>query len=327
MKLPFEKIERKVIVRRDADTNKDYGCKPEERSIEVLLKYGIINLNKPAGPTSHQISDYVKKILHADKCGHSGTLDPGVSGVLPIAIENATKIVQVLLTAGKEYVTVIHLHSEISEEKIKEALSELTGKIMQMPPIRSSVKRQLREREIYYIEVIEISGRDILLKIGCQAGTYIRKYAYDLGIKLGCGAHMAELVRTKAGPFNYKNWITLQDLKDAYETNDEKELRRIIHPIESGVDHLAKIWIIDTAVDTVSHGAALSVPGVAKLHDSINQGDTVAIMTLKDELVAIGEAQMNSQNMHAQKKGVAVTNLRVFMQAGVYPRFVRYLLS
>lgn len=228
-----------------------------------------------------------------------------------------------MLIAGKEYVTIIHLHSEISEEKIREALKELAGKIMQMPPIRSSVKRQLREREIYYIEVLEISGRDILLKIGCQAGTYIRKYAYDLGEKLGCGAHMAELVRTKAGPFNYKDWVTLQDLKDAYETKDEKELRMIIQPIEKGAEHLPKIWVIDTAVDTVSHGAALSVPGVAKLHDNINQGDTVAIMTLKDELVAIGEAQMNSQNIAAQKKGIAVTKLRVFMQAGVYPKFIR----
>ncbi|MFH0752578.1 MAG: RNA-guided pseudouridylation complex pseudouridine synthase subunit Cbf5 [archaeon] len=323
MKLPFEKIERKIAIKREAETDSRYGCRPEKRSVEKILEYGIVNLNKPSGPTSHQVSDYVKKILKVQKAGHSGTLDPNVSGVLPIAIGRATKIVQVLLTAGKEYVSIIHLHSEIKEDKIREVLNEFIGKIMQLPPIKSSVKRQLREREIYYIEILEISGRDILLKIGCQAGTYIRKYAHDLGEKLGTGAHMAELVRTKAGPFNYENWVTLQELKDAFEMKDEKAIRRAIQPVENGVGHLPKLWIIDTAVDTISHGAALSVPGVVKLHDNINQGDIVAIMTLKDELVAIGEAQMNSQNILAQSRGIVATKLRVFMQAGIYPKFVR----
>ncbi len=246
--------------------------------------------------------------------------------MLPIALDRATKIVQVLLTAGKEYVTIIHIHDKIEEEKVRQTLNEFIGKITQLPPIRSAVKRQLRERSVYYIEVLEIQGQDVLMKVGCQAGTYIRRLADDVGKKLGCGAHMAELVRTKAGPFNYKSWVTLQDLKDAYEMWKEgkkEEIRKVILPVEAGVEHLPKIWIIDTAVDTVSHGAALSTPGIARLHSGINHNDTVAVMTLKDELVALGTAQMNSQNMLLQQKGIAVNNLRVFMQPGIYPKFIK----
>ena len=324
--LPFEKIKQDILVRKEATTNEEYGCRPENRTEEELIQNGIVNLNKPQGPTSHQIADYAKNILQVPKVGHSGTLDPNVSGVLPMATGNATKIVQVLLTAGKEYVVIIHIHDDVEESKIRTALDEFIGKITQLPPIRSAVKRQLRERSVYYLEVLEIDGRDVLVKVGCQAGTYIRRLADDLGKKIGCGAHMAELVRTKAGPFSYKNWVTLQDLKDAYETWKEGkkgEIRKVMMHVEAGVEHLAKIWIIDTAVDTLSHGAALSVPGIAKMHGGINRDDTVAVMTLKDELVALGTAQMNSQNMLLQQKGVAVNNLRVFMQIGKYPKFTK----
>ncbi len=326
MELPSEKISRNVLVRREASTNESYGCRPENRTVQDLINNGMVNLNKPSGPTSHQVADYAKKILNVPKIGHSGTLDPIVSGVLPLATGNATKIVQILLTAGKEYITIIHIHDKVDEETVRKVLIEFTGKIMQLPPVRSSVKRELRERSVYYIDVLEIKDQDILLRVGCQAGTYIRKLAHDIGLRLGCGAHMAELIRTKAGPFNYKNWVTLQDLTDAYENwkeGKEEELKRIITPVETGVGHVAKIWVIDTAVDTLSHGAALSVPGIAKLHDGIEKGDTVAVMTLKDELVALGVSQMESKDLLTQQRGVAVNNLRVFMQSGKYPRFIR----
>lgn len=325
--LPFEKIERKILVKREVQTSDRYGGNPGQRPINELIKNGMIDLNKIQGPTSHQVTDYIKKILDLDKAGHSGTLDPNVSGVLPIATGNATKIVQVLLTAGKEYITIIHLHEPVEEAKIRETVQEFIGKIKQLPPIRSAVKREVRERFVYYLELMEIDGQDILAKVGCQAGTYIRKIAHDLGQRLGTGAHMAELVRTKAGPFSYKNWVTIHDVKDAYETwkekGDETQLRKVILPVEEGVKHLPKVWVTDTAVDTLSHGASLSAPGIAKLNDNINQGDTIAIMTLKEELVAIATAQMNSQNMLLQKKGIAANQMRVFMQPGIYPKFIK----
>src|SRR3989344_2269983 len=110
--LPFERIQRRVLVKKESETNWDYGQNPEKRSVEELINYGIINLNKFSGPTSHQISDYVQKILNIDKSGHSGTLDPNVTGVLPIALGKATRIVQTLLKSGKEYVCLMHLHKQ-----------------------------------------------------------------------------------------------------------------------------------------------------------------------------------------------------------------------
>ncbi len=325
--LPFEKIERKILIKKEANSTGQYGSDPDKRTIKDLINCGMINLNKVQGPTSHQVSDYIKQSLELNKAGHSGTLDPNVSGVLPIATGNATKIVQVLLTAGKEYITIIHIHELVEDAKIREAVQEFIGTIKQLPPVRSAVKREIREREVYYMELMEIDGQDILAKIGCQAGTYIRKIAHDLGQMLGPGAHMAELIRTKAGPFSYKTWVTMHDVKDAYETwketGDETQLRKVILPVEEGARHLPKIWVSDNAVDTLSHGASLSAPGIVKLHDMMNQGDTVAIMTLKEELLAIGTAQMNSQNMMFQKKGIAANQLRVFMQPGIYPKFIK----
>ena len=200
--LPFEKIERKILVRKEAETEEKYGCIPEYRKTEEIINYGIVNINKPKGPTSHQVSDFVQKILHINKSGHSGTLDPAVTGVLPVALGRATRIVQTLLTAGKEYVGIMHLHKNIEETKLRETIQkDFIGKIRQMPPLKSSVKRQLRTRTVYYFEIMEIEDKDVLFKVGTQAGTYIRKLIHDIGQKIGTGAHMAELRRTKAGPF------------------------------------------------------------------------------------------------------------------------------
>ncbi|MBT5740510.1 hypothetical protein HOI26_05435 [Candidatus Woesearchaeota archaeon] len=152
-----------------------YGKPPAERSTEELLKYSVINIDKPKGPTSHQISDYVKKLLKVNKAGHSGTLDPAVTGVQPIGVERATRITQFLLTAPKEYVCVMYLHKDFPEETIRTELNKFIGKIQQLPPIKSAVKRQIRTREIYELEIIEINKREVLFRVKCQAGTYIRK--------------------------------------------------------------------------------------------------------------------------------------------------------
>ncbi len=320
--LPFEKVKRKVLVKKESGTNPSLGCKPEERTTKDIINYGVINIDKPKGPTSHQVSDFVQKILNIKKSGHSGTLDPSVTGVLPVAIGSATKVVQVLLSAGKEYVAIMHLHKEIPEKDVKKAFTSFTGKIMQKPPIKSAVKRVLREREIYYLELIEMEGKDVLFRVGCQAGTYIRKLIHDIGAKLGCGAHMAELRRTKAGPFNEESLCTLQDLQDAFhyykkEQND-RFLRKIIQPVEKAVRHLPMVWAFDTAIEPISHGTDLKVPGISKLHDKIKKDQEVAIMSLKDELVALGKAKMSSKEIMRKEKGIAVKTNRVFTKPGVY---------
>jgi len=320
--LPFEKIERKILVRKEAETDEKYGCKPEERKTEEIINYGIVNIDKPKGPTSHQVSDYVQKILHINKSGHSGTLDPAVTGVLPVALDRATRIVQTLLTAGKEYIAIMHLHKEIEEEKLRETIkNHFIGKIRQMPPLKSSVKRQLRTRTVYYFDILEIDGKDILFKVGTEAGTYIRKLIHDLGKKLGIGAHMAELRRTKAGPFDESTLVTLHELTDAYhfyrEENNGKFIRKVIQPVENGAKHLPKVWVFDTTVESLCHGTDLKVPGISKLNDNIGKEDVVAIMTLKDELIALGIAKMDSKEMLGEK-GIAVQTEKVFMQPGVY---------
>ncbi len=328
VKLPFENVEREVVVKEKAESSKEYGCKPEDRKVEDLIDHGIVVLNKLQGPTSHQVSDYVKKILHVNKAGHSGTLDPNVTGVLPIALSKVTRIVQVLLNAGKEYVCVMHLHGEVDEKKVRSEMEKFVGEIEQLPPIKSAVKRQLRKRNIYYLEVLEVDGKDVLFKMGCQAGTYVRKFCHDFGQKVGVGAHMQELVRTKAGPFNYEQMVSLHDLKDAYDEwqdGNEDWIRKCVLPFEVAVSHLGKVWVHDSAVDSLAHGAQLSLPGVVQFETKIKRGNIVAVMSLKGELVCIGKARMNTDDMKREEKGVCVGETKVFMARGVYPKWEKDL--
>jgi H/ACA ribonucleoprotein complex subunit 4 len=325
--LPFEKRKPKTLAKRQAQTDPAHGCIPEKRPAETLIQYGIINLNKPAGPTSHQTSDYVQKILRIDKAGHSGTLDPGVTGVLPVALGRATRIVQALLTAGKEYVGIMHLHEQVPTKELETAIKKFVGTITQLPPLRSAVKRQLRQRSIYYFEILEVQGKDVLFKVGCEAGTYIRKLCHDIGTALKTGAHMAVLHRTKAGPFTSKDCVTLQDIEDAmwYWQNEknEKLLRACIKPVEAGIAHLPKIWVQDSAIDTLCHGATLKAPGIIKLESGIAKNNTVAMLTLKNELVALGTAQRSAEELIRLERGEAVITNKVFMLPGTYPKQAR----
>lgn len=322
--LPFEKIEREILVRKESKTDPKFGGDPNKRDVKYLLNHGIININKPKGPTSHQVSSYVKDILKQKRCGHSGTLDPKVTGVLPVATEKSTRIVDALLSAGKEYICVMHLHKDVDEKKVRETMMSFVGKIKQLPPIKSAVKREWRYRKIYYIDIIEIDDKDVLFRVGCQAGTYIRKLCSDIGDKLEVGAHMAELVRTKAGPFKFEEMITLQDLEDAIwyykNENNEKFLRHCISPVEKAVEHLPKVWVFDSAVNSLCHGTDLNVPGISKVESLIQVEEKIAIMTLKNELVAVGDARMISKEMINEEKGIAIKVTKVFMEPGIYPK-------
>lgn len=323
--LPFERIARDKIVRQDVETSDKFGCVPEQRPVKELLEYGIINLDKPSGPTSHQVSSYVQKILKIKKGGHSGTLDPGVTGILPVALGKGTRVVQSLLIAGKEYVCLMKLHQEQSEADVKQVLEKFTGKLKQLPPVKSAVKRQWRFRTVYYNEFLDMQGTEVLFRVGCQAGTYIRKLCHDMGTALGCGAHMQELRRTKAGPFmEDATLISLHDLKDAFtywqEDGNEQLLRKTIQPLESAVGHLPKVVVMDSTVDSICHGATLKVRGVASVEANIQLDELAAIMTLKGELVAVGKAKMISKDIAKKDSGVAVKSSQVFMQPGTYPK-------
>ena len=325
--LPYQDKKRDILVRIDEPTSDKYGSRPENRTMQDLIDYGVICLDKPPGPTSHQVSAYAKQILHVKKTGHSGSLDPNVTGILVIASGRATRVAESLLKAGKEYVCVMHIHESVPKEKIIAVMSKFEGKIKQLPPLKSAVKRQLRFRKVYYNEIIEISEdcRDVLFRTGVQAGTYIRKLVHDIGQDLGCGAHMAELRRTKVATFGEDtNMCTLHDLKDAFtmhkDMNNDSLLRKYIMPVERAVEFLPKIWLRDSAVNSICHGANLNVPGISKVETGIEPDLTVALMTLKDELVAIGTVKLNSQKMVKDERGFAVKVDKVFMLPDVYPR-------
>ncbi|WP_407422326.1 RNA-guided pseudouridylation complex pseudouridine synthase subunit Cbf5 [Methanobrevibacter sp.] len=314
-----------LITKSKSITNPEYGCKPEERPIEDYIRKGVINLDKPSGPTSHEVDSWVKRILKLDKTGHGGTLDPKVTGVLPVGLADATRAIQLLLTAPKEYVCLLTFHSDVPESEIRRVFEEFTGKIFQLPPVKSAVKRELRTRNVYYSTIYEIKGRDVLFRIGCEAGTYVRTYCHNIGEALGVGAHMAELRRTQVGSFREReNLVTLQDVTDAYhfwiEDGDESYLREAIMPMERAADYLPKVIIKDSAVDAICHGADLASGGIAYISDDIKRGDIVAIETLKGELVGAGNSLFFADEILEAEGGFVVNTSKVFMKPDIYPR-------
>jgi H/ACA ribonucleoprotein complex subunit 4 len=248
-----------------------------------------------------------------------------VTGVLPIALEESRKIVQALLLSGKEYVCVMKLHRETKEKQVKKVLNEFEGTIYQRPPLRASVKRRLRTRRIYYIDFLEMKGRNVIFKVGCEAGTYIRKLCYDVGEVLGCAAHMQELRRTRAGPFvENGNMVTLHDVAywfmEWQQQKDERILRKFVQPMEEALAFVPKIYVRDSAVDAVCHGATLTAPGVLSLETGIKGGSTVAVFTLKGEVVALGKAVASTEEILNIEHGVVAETRRVLMLRGMYPK-------
>ncbi|OYT53313.1 MAG: RNA-guided pseudouridylation complex pseudouridine synthase subunit Cbf5 [Candidatus Altiarchaeales archaeon ex4484_2] len=313
-----------ILVKQESETDPRFGCSPEDRSIDEHLRMGFVILDKPAGPTSHQVVSWVKGILGIGKAGHSGTLDPKVSGVLPIGLLDSTKLLRILLSSGKEYITFMRLHSDVPEDRIRETLQHLQGVLYQTPPLKSAVKIQLRKREIYELEIFEVNGRDVLFRVDCEAGTYIRKLCHDAGLILGSGASMKELRRIRSGPFTEDDSVTLHDLKDAFEfykeSGDERYMRSVVYPMEDGVSHLKKLWVNDNAIDAICHGAPVYAPGISKLASGIDVDDLVAVLSLKSELVALGRSLYSSQDIMAMDKGKVLALERVIMREGTYPK-------
>ena len=246
-----------------------------------------------------------------------------VTGVLPLALEDATKTIQAFLLTGKEYVCLMALHGEVEEKKIQAVLEEFVGDILQRPPVRAAVRRDVRKRRIYYIRDVEIDGREVLFRVGCQAGTYIRKLVYDVGEVLGVGAHMRELRRTRAGSFTEEESFSLYDLMQLSEANPkEREMltRRMVKPMESAFEYVPRIYIRDSAVSSICHGAELAVPGIVRLSEGIVPKMSIALFTLKDELVALSKALMSSEEMMKADHGLAAKTVRVIMPTETYPR-------
>ncbi len=314
-----------VVIDEDI-TNDQYGVYYDKRSIKDLLNYGLILLDKPPGPTSHEAVAWAKRILQLPKIGHSGTLDPQVSGVLPLGLGEATKALGVLLLGPKEYYGLGRLHSLPSKEKLDTVLNMFKGEIFQKPPQRSAVLRQTRTRTIYELDVVEQKERLLLLRILCEAGTYIRKLYYDIGEILGPGATMIELRRSRVHQFdeNKMKLVTLHELADAYahwkETDDASKLYKLIMPIEYALSEIKSVVIRDSAVDALCHGAQLAIPGVLQISHGVSKGDLVGIYTQKGEIVALAEALMSESEIKDATKGYAFQTNRIIMAPNTYPK-------
>lgn len=313
------------LVNVDEDiTNEKYGHYPDKRPINELLYYGLILVDKPAGPTSHEVVAWVKRILEIEKAGHSGTLDPGATGLLPIGLGEGTKALGVLLLGPKEYYALARLHAHAPAERIKRVMNEFKGEIFQRPPQRSAVKRVTRIRTVYEFDYIQDYDRLILMRVLCQAGTYIRKIIYDVGEVLSPGATMVELRRTQVSNLYEKDgMVRLHDLADAfqrYKEGDEEKLRRLVLPIERCLEGIRGITVRDTAVDALCHGAPLAVPGVIAVPSDLRVGELVGVYTLKGEIVGLGEASMTRGQIEENVKGVAFVMKRLIMRPETYPK-------
>lgn len=239
-----------------------------------------------------------------------------MTGVQPIALGRATRITQFLLTAPKEYVGVMHLHKIVKRSLLEQAIKKFIGEITQLPPLRSAVKRKERKRKIYEIEILEIKEKEVLFRINCQAGTYVRKFCHDLGQELKVGAHLIELRRTRVGPFTEKErLVSLTDLQDAvcfYKEGHPGFLKYCLQPLETAISFLPKIWVLDTTILSLTHGRDLAVPGISKFTE-FSSKETVAVFTLKDELIAIGQALISSEEIKKKEKGLVVKINKVFL--------------
>ena len=305
-----------------------HGSSPLQRDIKSYVKSGCINLDKPSNPSSHEIVAWLKRILRVEKTGHSGTLDPKVTGCLIVCIDRATRLVKSQQGAGKEYVGVLRLHNAIeSKAKLLQAIEHLQGPVFQRPPLISAVKRQLRIRSIYDSKLLDFDEQRNLavIHINCEAGTYIRTLCVHLGLLCGTGGNMLELRRVRSGIMDEnKHMVTMHDVLDAQwsldNNNTEEYLRRCILPMESLLTGHKRIMVKDSCVNAICYGAKIMVPGILRFDDGIEKGQQIVIITTKGEGICIAIAEFTSAQLATTQHGCAAKIKRVIMERDVYPR-------
>ncbi|ELA41350.1 tRNA pseudouridine synthase B [Vittaforma corneae ATCC 50505] len=312
-----------VVKSRDHNPS-GHGTMPVNRPIGEYLKYGVVTVDKPANPSSHEVVTWVKGILDCEKTGHSGTLDPKVTGVLSICLNRATRLTKSQQNAGKTYVCCIEFDTETTAEKFSNACRKLTGHLFQRPPVMCAVKRDLRLRWIYAINIIEFTPKMALFEVRCEAGSYIRTLCTHIGLYIGCGAAMADLRRTQSGLTTEDECVTLHDVQDAYymykKTGEERYLRKVVRPLETLLVSYPRIMIRDSAVNAICYGGQLSVPGVLRYDRDFDTNSTVVLMTAKGEAVAIAQPLVASSQLAEMERGIITKTKRVIMEKDLYPR-------
>lgn len=318
-----------VLVRTGHFTPIPAGCTPLRRDLKSYVSSGVINLDKPSNPSSHEVVAWLKRILRVERTGHSGTLDPKVTGCLIVCIDRATRLVKSQQGAGKEYVCVLRLHGKLpgGESQLSRALETLTGALFQRPPLISAVKRQLRIRTIHESKLLEFDNERQLAVfwVSCEAGTYIRTLCVHLGLLLGVGGHMQELRRVRSGAMDEQSgMVTLHDCLDAqwlYDNQrDETYLRQVISPLETLLTSYKRIVVKDSAVNAVCYGAKLMIPGLLRYEAGIDVHEEVVLITTKGEAIAIAIAQMSTVELSSCDHGVVAKVKRCIMERDLYPR-------
>ncbi|MFB6122902.1 MAG: RNA-guided pseudouridylation complex pseudouridine synthase subunit Cbf5 [Haloferacaceae archaeon] len=262
---------------------------PSDRPLGELLSFGVVNLDKPPGPSAHQVAGWMRDLADVDRAAHAGTLDPKVTGCLPVLLGDATRLAQVFLEGAKEYVAVLELHGPAPDD-LAATVAEFEAEIYQKPPRKSAVSRRLRTREIHALDVLERQDRQVLLRIRCESGTYVRKLCHDLGLALGTGGHMGHLRRTATDPFDDTDLVTLHDFVDALafaDEGDESQLRDVVAPAERALTHLPRVVVAESAAEQIAHGAPVYAPGILDA-DAAEKGSLVACVTPDDAAVCLG---------------------------------------
>jgi H/ACA ribonucleoprotein complex subunit 4 len=295
---------------------------PDGPVADRLREGAFLLVDKPRGPSSHQVTAWVRDLLGVDRAGHAGTLDPNVSGVLWVGVGPALKLLPLVLDFPKRYVGVVALHGAVGARELDRVLGEFIGPVFQTPPVRSAVRRERRVRTIHRLARIESDGDRIVIDVVADSGTYIRTLAVDLGEALGVGAHLEELRRTATGPFDETAAITLGALADGVAhraDGDPAPLLRALHPIAEVWSEFPRIVVKDSAASAMAHGAGLASGGIVSISRSFARGAHVALVTRSGELVATGIARYEASGLSAAPRGWVVDGTRVFVEASRFP--------
>jgi len=289
--------------------------------LSELLRCSFVIIDKPRGPSSHEVAAWTRKILGANKSGHSGTLDPKVSGVLPVGIGKATKLLPFLTSKDKKYVCLMGTKKLQTDEQYLSMFKQYTGIITQTPPKESAVAKKARKRKVYYIKPIQMKPTQALFEVHCEAGTYIRVLVSDFGRICG-GAEMLELRRIAVGNILEGSAHNLQEISDAIwaaRRGEESALMRYLIPPQEALS-LRKVVLHDSAVEAVCAGAPLYAPGLSSFDEKIRREDFVSLLTEKGEFVGVGRAQLTSKEMGAHRQGVVCTPETIVMERGRYQK-------
>ena len=313
-----------IILEKDAKTSPDHGTIPSERTIEQLLESCFILLDKSPGPSSHQVSAWARDMMGLEKLGHGGTLDPFASGLLPLLSGKAMRLTGKILTHDKSYLALFKFGKELGRNEIEDKMAMLTGKVYNVPPEISAVRVQVRTRKISKFDILDFDGTSLLTQIECEAGTYVRTMARDLGLLLDTPVELKELRRPTSGEFSLSQSITMQQLADAYwlwqEKGEEDAMLRILHPIEDMLSDLPRVVVKDGAAAALSHGAPLLRPGVVSIEEDLKVGSEVLLVTMKGEAVAIAKMSQNSKVIPDMNQGEVAKPNCVLMKEDTYPR-------